>query len=107
ASVLTTTVKIALLFGIAGAVLSVLGYRIRYLREWHLIAGFRFDIMRDAEGFGRWVGSIGILLGAVSFGAAALALTRPDLHGLLGTAYAAAFLGGTALLAVGSLRYIL
>jgi hypothetical protein len=105
--VLTPQAQVVLLLALAGALLSVLGYRIRYRREWHLIAGFRFDILRDPEGFGRWVGSIGILLGSVSFGAAALALTRPDLNGLLGTAYAAAFLGGTALLAVGCLRYIL
>ena len=42
-----------------------------------------------------------------SFGAAALALTRPDLNATLGSAYSAVVLAATAILTIGSLRYIL
>jgi hypothetical protein len=72
-----------------------------------LIGGFDCRNLRNPEGFGRWVGSIGIFLGSITFAAAALALTRPDLNSVLGTAYTGAVLASTAALFVGSLRHIL
>jgi hypothetical protein len=104
---MTLQTQLVVLLSVAGVILVTLGYRIRFRREWRLIGGFDCGQLRDPEGFGRWVGSVGILLGSVSFGAAALALTRPDLNPILGTSYAAAVLGLTAVLTVGSLRYIL
>ena len=104
---MTPQVQLVALLALAGVVLCTLGYRIRFRREWRLIGGFDCSQLRDPAGFGNWVGSLGLILGSVSFGAAALALTRPDLNALLGPSYAAAVLGGTAILTVGSLRYIL
>jgi hypothetical protein len=91
---------------ITALVLVTLGYRIRCRREWHLIAGFDLEA-RDPEGLGKWVGGLGILLGSITLAAAAVALRRPDLHATLGPAWAAVVCGGTALLAIGALRYIL
>ena len=99
--------QLVLLLALGGAVLVTLGYRIRFRREWHLIGGFDCNHLRDPEGFGRWVGSIGLMLGSVTFGAAAIALTRPDLNAILGTSYSAVVLAATAILTIGSLRYIL
>src|SRR5437868_301630 len=75
--------QLVLLLAFGGAVLVTLGYRIRFRREWHLIGGFDCRNLRDPDGFGRWVGSIGLVLGSVTFGAAAIALTRPDLNAIL------------------------
>jgi hypothetical protein len=97
----------ALVLLITALVLVTLGYRIRCRREWHLITGFPMEGVRDRDGLGRWVGGVGILLGTLTLAAAAVAFRRPDLHATLGPAYAAVICGGTALLAVGALRYIL
>jgi hypothetical protein len=91
---------------IAGTILTTLGYRIRYRGEWHLIGGVDCRLMRDPDGFARWVGSVGLVLGSLTFSAAALAYTRPDLNTILGTSYAGAVLAGTAVLTIGALRYI-
>jgi hypothetical protein len=88
-------------------VLITLGYRIRYRREWHLITGFKLEGVRDPEGLGRWVGGLGILLGALTLAAALVAFRRPDLHASLGPAYAAVVCWGAGLGAVGALRFIL
>ena|ERR1043165_5364145 len=99
--------QLVLILALGGAVLMTLGYRIRFRREWHLIGVLETRHVRDPEGFGNWVGSIGLVLGSVTFGAAALALTRPDLNAILGSSYAAVVLAATAILSIGSLRYIL
>ena len=104
---MTVQTQLVLILAIAGTVLTTLGYRIRYRREWHLIGGFDCRQLRDPDGFGTWVGSIGLVLGSVTFGAAALAFTRPDLNAILGPSYAAVVLAGTAVLTIGALRYIL
>ncbi len=75
-------------------------------REWHLIAGFPIGNVRDPEGLGRWVGGSGMMLGWVTLVAAAFALARPDLIMALGSAYALAVCAGTAVLAVGCVKYI-
>jgi hypothetical protein len=103
---LTVQGQLVMLLAVAGTVLSTLGYRIRYQRAWHLIGGIDCRLLRDPDGFGRWVGSVGLMLGSISFGAAALAYSRPDLNAILGTSYAGAVLAGTAVLAIGSLRYL-
>ncbi len=103
----TPQMQIVLALGLAAVTLLVLGYRIRYRREWHLIAGFDTgQMLRDPEGFGTWTGSLGLLLGSITLGAAALALARPDLNAVLGPAYAGTFLGATAVFVVGAVRYI-
>ena len=104
---MTVQAQLVTLLVAGGAILTTLGYRIRYRREWHLIGGFDCRHLRDPDGFGRWVGGIGLLLGSVTFAAAALAFSRPDLNAALGTSYATAVLAGTAVLAVGGVRYIL
>jgi hypothetical protein len=102
----TPQIQLAAALFLAGAVLVVLGYRIRFRHEVRLITGFEPRNVRDPEGWGRWVGGVGLFLGSITFAAAALALTRPDLNPILGTAYTSVVLGSTAVLAVGSLRYI-
>ena len=81
---LTPTVQLVAALILAAVVLLTLGYRIRVRREWHLIAGFEPENVRDPEGLGWWVGSVGLSLGAVTLGAAALALARPDLASVIG-----------------------
>jgi hypothetical protein len=102
----TPQIQLAVALFLAGAVLAFLGYRIRFRSEVRLITGFEPRNVRDPQGWARWVGGIGLLLGSITFAAAALALTRPDLNSVLGTAYTSVVLASTAILAVGSLRYI-
>jgi hypothetical protein len=90
----------------AAGILLTLGYRIRVRREWHLIAGFPIGNVRDPDGLGRWVGGTGMMLGWVTLVAAVFALARPDLLTALGSAYAVSVCAGTAVLALGSLRYL-
>src|SRR5262245_9036149 len=100
-----TQMQLACALSLAGTVLAILGYRIRYRREWHLIGILDHARVRDPEGFGRWVGGIGLLLGSISFAAAALALTRPDLNATLGAAYTTAVLASTVALLLGTARH--
>ena len=104
---LSTQIQLALVLLLTGILLSVLGYRIRFRREWHLIAGFDLGHLRDPEGFGNWMGTIGLFLGSLTLGAAALAFTRPDLNPVLGTAYTAVVLASTAAVLLGAARYTL
>ena len=103
---LTPQIQLAAALFLAGAVLAVLGYRIRFRQEVRLITGFEPRNVRDPEGWARWVGGIGLFMGSITFAAAALALTRPDLNPVLGTAYTSVVLGSTAILAIGSVKYI-
>ena len=104
---LTPQMQLVAALLLAGIVLWVLGYRIRFRREWHLIGGFDCRQLRDPEGFGRWTGSIGLFLGSITFAAAAVALTRPDLNPTLGTAYTTVVIAATAALVIGAVRYIM
>ena len=103
---LTPSGQLATVLLLTAVVLLTLGYRIRVRREWHLIAGFDPENIRDPEGLGRWVGSVGLLLGSITLGAAALALARPDLGSTIGGAYAAVICTGAGVMAVGCFRYL-
>lgn len=90
----------------AAGVLIALGYRIRFRREWRLITGFELGNVKDPEGLANWVGSVGIILGSLTFGAAAVAWSRPELATTLGSAYAVVVCAVTAVMAIGSARYV-
>ena len=102
----TPQLQLVLALLVAGAVLWVLGYRIRFRREWHLIGVLDMRRLRDPEGFGRWVGSVGLFLGSITFAAAALAFLRPDLNSTLGPAYTSVVLASTAAMVFGAIRHL-
>jgi hypothetical protein len=104
---LTPQLQLVAALFLVGGVLVFLGYRIRFRGEVRLITGFECRNVRDPAGWGRWVGGVGIFLGAVTFAAAALALTRPDLNPVLGAAYSNVVLASTAAVVIGSLKHIL
>ncbi|MBI4500660.1 MAG: hypothetical protein HY700_05815 [Gemmatimonadetes bacterium] len=103
---LTPQLQLVAALLLAAVVLWVLGYRIRFRREWHLIGLFDLRRLKNPEGFARWVGGVGLLLGSITFAAAALAYMRPDLNSVLGPAYTSAVLASTAALVLGVARYI-
>jgi hypothetical protein len=104
---LTPQIQLVAALFLAGALLVFLGYRIRFRGDVRLITGFECRNVRDPAGWGRWVGGIGIFLGAMTFAAAAIALTRPDLNSILGVAYSNVVLASTAAVVIGSLKHIL
>ncbi|AFK19968.1 MULTISPECIES: DUF3784 domain-containing protein [Haloferax] len=78
-----TTIVVAVLM-LTGLGLCYLGYRIRYLKDYHLIAGYRSEEVADADSLARLVGGGTIVIGLVTllYGAGAIVLRAGDTYWL-------------------------
>jgi hypothetical protein len=105
--VLRTDAETLLAVGIvlaSGAFVAYLGYRIRYHRDVHLVAGYDADRVTDAAGLADFAGGILLALGAAHV-PVGLALLVSSAGSRFWTAYTLLVLAGVGVLVVGSRRY--
>lgn len=90
---------------IAGLVCILLGFRIGWRGDVHLIAGYDKDRIADPVGLGRLVGGTCVVLGLALVVMAGALVAWPDAEGILTFGYAVVVIVGIVVILVSRGRY--